>query len=634
MDILVPGQPKRLRVTEGMIEDLLFDPVMAAKVIMGVEMDVFQQNRIRYNWWVPMTLDSSGVSSGKTMIGAWVYAQLRAILLSDQVVGVYFPTFQQGKDTFWTYYDRIRHPLFEAQIGYVGDEGESEGKARTKGPACFICRFRNGSRVEMPAPSILMDAETQASRRYNTLVVDEVSKVVAMSRDALDRQLIGRVTRPSWNQHHPIWGNHVKLMSTAEDMLHPAADTYRDFLSAMKRGDPDWHAYSYSFKDSSGLRLGDGRTFREVIRNERMMKLQKVKLQRQSAAKWLQEGLGIWAQSNVGWFTREAVLRCVEKGRAMGLEPAVNRREIGREDRGLRVENGGDGRPSSILPPPSSLLHLPSSALETHHFLGVDPALAIGPKSDDGAMVALRAAGRVPEPSDNLSDWDLAFEYARIVRRHSIRQWSGLIHKKDADFGFDGILMDNGAAGGGPAIMQELAKSRQVMEVDGREAEVEVTPILCQDAMAVKGKYILVMFRRGGKVGIEQLWPGEKGDDTLKDRAFTAFKEAVDGTEFAIPVPFNQRKREETQGWSEEKVWASKCLHQMVEQMLAIRVAMEEEQERFLLTARGARVFTSSMKDDLMFAGMLAYVRFLIWLRSYERWGRLSSGDAAGFRMF
>lgn len=109
MDIYVPGQPRHLKVTAGMVEDLVWDPVLSAKVIMGLDHDAFQENRLRQYWIHPYVYDSSGKGSGKTW-EAWIHDQLRAILLTDQWVGVYFPTFQQGKDTYWMYYDRIKSP--------------------------------------------------------------------------------------------------------------------------------------------------------------------------------------------------------------------------------------------------------------------------------------------------------------------------------------------------------------------------------------------------------------------------------------------------------------------------------------------------------------------------------------------
>src|ERR1035438_3659028 len=70
-------------------EAMLCDPVMAAWAIFGVELDVFQQNRLRYYWWIMKVIDNSGFSSGKTIVD-WLFCQLRCLLLPDQDVGVYY----------------------------------------------------------------------------------------------------------------------------------------------------------------------------------------------------------------------------------------------------------------------------------------------------------------------------------------------------------------------------------------------------------------------------------------------------------------------------------------------------------------------------------------------------------------
>src|ERR1700740_772866 len=96
------------------LEKLLRDPAMAAYAIAGVELDWFQNIRLRYNWFVPHKVDSSGWGTGKTS-GEWVYAILRAALIPGNQVGIYYPIFQTGKQTFWKYFSTIRHPVLEAQ---------------------------------------------------------------------------------------------------------------------------------------------------------------------------------------------------------------------------------------------------------------------------------------------------------------------------------------------------------------------------------------------------------------------------------------------------------------------------------------------------------------------------------------
>src|SRR5690348_9302758 len=82
MNVITPAIPKRLTVTQTMMEDFLCDPVLAAKVILGLDLDAFQRCRLRYMWWIPELIDCSGFSSGKTIVD-WAYIQLRCILIPE-----------------------------------------------------------------------------------------------------------------------------------------------------------------------------------------------------------------------------------------------------------------------------------------------------------------------------------------------------------------------------------------------------------------------------------------------------------------------------------------------------------------------------------------------------------------------
>src|SRR5690349_7210037 len=85
-----------LQVEEQLLVDLLTDPVMAAKVLMGWELDDFQAAALRMDWWYPNTIDSSGVSTGKTL-RIFILVCLRCMLIPDHVAAVYFQNFQMGK---------------------------------------------------------------------------------------------------------------------------------------------------------------------------------------------------------------------------------------------------------------------------------------------------------------------------------------------------------------------------------------------------------------------------------------------------------------------------------------------------------------------------------------------------------
>lgn len=307
-----------------MIEDFLCDPVLAVRWLMGREMDEFQKVRLKLMWWVPHLMDGSGISTGKTFTD-FAYAYLRALLivsLSDfNRVGVYFPTFQQGKDTFWVYFRQINAPLFRASLGDVEDpDGAKDGKRHD--PSCWTARLRSGGEILMPAPDVKGESGNQASRRFNTIIFEEFTKFDAAG-NAINAELIGRATREGYNQFHPLWSNHLKFMGHAEPQDHPAFKRYQEFGQRIRGGDPRCAVISFSYKDWSDLPNHEGRSFKDAYRDNATLEAQKA---HDSQVDFLSKGLGLWVKNGRGWYSPAALEACVERGRQLGLLPQVGRR--------------------------------------------------------------------------------------------------------------------------------------------------------------------------------------------------------------------------------------------------------------------------------------------------------------------
>jgi hypothetical protein len=326
LNILAPSVPPSLRITQMMWGDFLCDPVLAANVIFGIKLDAFQAARLRYYWWVQNCIDSSGVSSGKTIV-IWLFVNLRCILIPDHEAAVYYPVFETGKMSFWDYYSKIKAPIFRAQLGQPMnlEPGDAKGGDGTlHGAACYKAFYRNGGKAMMPAPSFMKDAVTQASLRVNTMVVEEWTHVDASS-DGINKQLIDRTTRPCWNQHHPIWGNHILYSAHAQTRLHPAFKRYNDHQRRVNRGDPTYANIGYSYKDYSDLVSHTGKSFREEHRIEGTINNKRNTC---SKVEWNGQGFGIWGASGAGWFTEEALLQCVDNGRRRRVTPVLSRQQF------------------------------------------------------------------------------------------------------------------------------------------------------------------------------------------------------------------------------------------------------------------------------------------------------------------
>lgn len=569
-------------------ETMLRDPVAALYALTGVVLDEYQAARLRYYWFVPNVIDSSGFSSAKTFC-FWAFIQLRCILIPNHIAGVYYMTFSTGQQTFWPYYAWCKHPIFRSQFGGTNEEGD-DVKGNSHGAACWLARYRNGSEVKMPAPSWGQDAKSQAGLRYNTVGIDEWTKVESTGTQGINQQILGRVTRASYNQHHPLWCNHRVFLATAETLSHPAYNRYRVFRKEERRGNPNFATLSFSFKDySKTKRCHTGKTFAEEYRIEETLAAMKAQF---TPSHWLREGLGIWARETKGWYSEAALGRCLELGRQLRLQP------------------------EGVRPPHQN---------DAYYFLGVDPAPAQGKRSDDGALVIGKAWPRSPEKatSNNRGDWHFGFVWAYRLRNAGVRQWSGFTHQKHQHFNLAGILLDPG--GGGQWIMGELNKSAQV--ING--VETQCVPIACpMDATVANAHFLLNLFKRGDS-GIDALWPLLQGDDNLVHAMHVAMQEAVEHGEVAFPAPYNSLPAEVTAAWPEEVKWANRCLDAVRSQLEAVQVATKED-GTWLLTRRNALQFSAAAgKKDLAYAAIYAYVRFLIWLKTNEQ--EFATGGDSGF---
>ena len=643
---------RHLQVTPTMVDDFLCDPVMGAYVLLGIKLDVFQACRLRMLWWTPNVIDSSGFGTGKSL-GIWIWMNLRAMIIGDQHLCIYYQTFQSAKDIFWPYYrsfDRRRAPIFDAQLGKLDAEGDTDGKDNTKGPACYKQYFKNESLVMAPAPNWFQDAKGQAGQTFNGVAVDEWTKVETMTKKTgrvtnekgdvvggINQQIMGRVRRSSWNQFHPLWGNHMVFLATAESVQHPGYRRYKNFLTAIKQGDPDYGLFSASFKDFSNeseetnirieecdcvkqevisgqssvvcgicggarraLKSDVGKPIKEVVPNWKRIASMKAEFTR---AHFLREVCGIWARETRGWYSDDALERCVATGLTNNLQPEIAR---------------------STIP-------------DANYFLGYDPAAAAKKGSDDAGLVVLRARPRpglgAPATS-NLSDWLCEYVWAYRMRGEVKRgddegvlfasttnQMSGRVHQCHRRFGLTGILMDPG--GGGNLVLPELNKSRQ--NIGG--IETECTPIACPDDITVSNAHLILNLFLRRDSGISQLWPLLIGDDGLYEAMHVVFQEAVEHGIVSFPLPFNERPGDTTKDWDREKRWALINLDEARRQLLHIQAATHDDGS-WALTKNGAKQFSAIGKKDLAYSAIFAYVRFLIWLKLGEfEFGREEEGE-------
>jgi hypothetical protein len=613
MDIFIPGAPRHLRVTQTMMEDFLLDPVLAAKVLLGYDLDVFQAARLRYYWWCPDGIDESAISTGKTLV-EWIYIQLRCILITmlsgiPHQAAVYYPTLDAGKNQWWRYYEWCTSKIFRAQLGKVEDDLETNKREKKQSQSGGVCKayYRNEALAIMPAPNLNNDAMNQVSLRLNTAVMGEYTHIDNKS-DAIDAQIMARVTGANYNQHHPIWCNHRKLTAHAEPMSHPSAERVVKRWNEIKKGNPYQFYIRYSYKDWSDKRTVTGKTYKEVRRDEAA--LLQVRLGKTETG-WLGQGHGVRKRDAKGFYTDEMLNRCVAVGQELGLQPVT-------------------GRATDAW-----------NSDHTHYFLGVDPAQR--GKQADGSMIVLRARPKQlrTEPVTGkkkkgvvygkmLADWDLAFVYGRrLKKKPRVRQIAGWIHEEHQKFGFTKIAVDGGAGGGGGFIKMELAQKRQ--EING--VEVECRPIATVDDETVHHgdvQMILTMIARDD-VELRRKWEGLRGDDNLVHVLHTALQAAFEHQEIALLMPMDHEDFDKAvmTGWSEGQMWAYKILHQLYKQFLNI-VVLTDANGYEIQTRNSSPSFSSLGKKDFVSAATFALAAFLIWLQTADEDDE-TSGDGALF---
>jgi len=281
-------------------------------------------------------------------------------------------------------------------------------------------------------------------------------------------------------------------------------------------------------------------------------------------------------------------------------------------------------------------------------FMGGDPAPSDQHRSDDGCLIAAVAwTRRVLEPDEplptNPHEWIFAPCYGRVFtakEKLSVALWSGMIHGLHQRFGFERILLDAGAGGGGVYIKRAMMKSEQL--ING--AEQVVVPICDQvdgPLLVVRGQFILSMFGRGDP-GVNTVWPDPTGtrslagDELLKDALYSSFKEGLEHGVIVFPPDVDEMlatRRDEALAWGEERLWALKVLDAGRKQLINIIVETKDKDGTMVqvFTQRGARKFQSLGKDDIALALMYSYGAFLIWLRSGDWTVAMKPQDAVGF---
>jgi hypothetical protein len=609
-----------MQLKQSELEAFLLDPVLAAWAIMNIELDVFQQARLRLYWFVPEVVDSSGTSSGKT-ICQFIYINLRCILIPDHVAAVYFPVFQTGKDEFWeTYFPRFMEQgkVFREQFYFHHNKyGEH------KFPGAWVMDYKNASRLIMPAPNFEKDAETQASRRFNTLMVDEWLRAEGMG-DAISRQLVERTTRQSFNQNHPIWCNHLKFLGHAESPSHKGyANRVKPYKRQVLDGSQRHALITFNYLDWTP-------PFAKKYRVDSIIRSQQVTL---TADQFERQMLGIWTRDGAAYYSEMTLHRNCRRE----VVPMMGRQyENEYNFLGFDVAQSTSGRADYTTAVNYRIVEVNDELKREVDRKNKENAQRSTPNAQRPTELQVPAVTFVHENRK----YNASFPFATRFKSQDAAAIAGYIHWLHSIFGYSRIVLD--PRGGGLFVYGQLVKPRAL--VHGQMQPVMPLCTIFEPITADK-QPIVSFFQRGGELdqaiqpqflraeeGFIEAWHQKYREGweagahhwslALEDRNPAEVGGRTPNAQ--RPTPNAQWQRAEGGGWTRDQVIAQRILDIGLKELASVRQLTKDDMP--LTSKAGFRMFEARGKKDVAYGSLYAFAAGQLWLKQM---GSMEESEAA-----
>lgn len=229
------------KITAMMVEDMMFDPILAAKVLLRVKLPPHEELRLIWMWTTYFTNDDSGFSTGKSWTFALVSA-LRSMLFPNRVSGIISKTFAQGKLIFGNF-DRWYNtsPIFRNCIATAG------GKPRLiHGNDSHVAEFIGQAQIRVLPPDFLKDSERIRSERWHDGYFDEWTTYGNFK--AFNTTFIGRITNVNEHKKCPVRQNHVHMASTPSYMHHPSYKIIKPINKQIRRGNRNYGRFTSNWR--------------------------------------------------------------------------------------------------------------------------------------------------------------------------------------------------------------------------------------------------------------------------------------------------------------------------------------------------------------------------------------------------
>lgn len=421
------------KITAMMVEDMLYDPILAAKVLLRVKLPPHEELRLLWMWTTYFTNDDSGFSTGKSWSLALVSA-LRSMLMPNRVSGIISKTFAQGKLIFRNY-DKWYNtcPIFRGCILHVG------GKKRlVHGNDSHIAEFLGQAEIRVLPPDFLRDSERIRSERWNDGYFDEWTTYGNFK--AFNTTFIGRITNANHFEECPVRQNHVHMASTPSYTHHPSYKIVKPINRQIRRGNSNYGRFTCNWRHIPWTR-----EWKWLVSDKIIYHMQT------NLPKGLikSEVNGLWAEDSMSWYSS----LYISKARSL-LNPLITKRASEHEIfiAGFdTAPGGGDG--STRAPDDSSI-----SILRLAHI-----------NAKPQHCYTFRNTG--------ISDVDFAY----------------FIHYLNSQFKFNLIIYDPN--GGGLYVKDKLRTSKYIHE--GKEYDTQPIVTYGMNTFEENVNPILVAFGRG-----------------------------------------------------------------------------------------------------------------------------------------
>ncbi len=460
------------KVTAMMVEDMLFDPILGAKVLLGLaKIPPHEELRILAMWTTYCTLDDSGFSTGKSFTYA-IVAALRSILIPGRIGGILSGTYRQGQLIFQNF-DRWFNTckIFRNCVKIAG------GKPRlVHGASAWEAHFRGGSTIRVLPPNFLQDSERLRSERWNDGYFDEWTTFGNFK--AFTSTIIGRVTANNEYSDCPVRQNHMHLASTPNFKHHPSYRIVKRIQANIDAGNQSFMRMTFNYRHVPKTKKYAGFVDRKAILMMQTMNPSGV-VKSEVDGMWTEDSLSYYSSSLVekpdlrhGIY----ILNCRHKSDDVYLCAF----DMARGRAGSKRSKGGDDFALSVLRIP-------------------------------------RGVGKA--------------EYCCAIRKNNIEanQAAAIVQELHQQFQFSYVLYDPG--GGGLFVRDELRKPTQLI----RNQERAVYPLIeMDDTSGTIGEMILVPFRRSSW-HIDRLWGKMRSDSILVNRVHQNMRDLLENNGIVFP---------------------------------------------------------------------------------------------------